>query len=244
MLWLLLVVLLLLAGYSLPVSFRLQFSYSESGISLRLGLEMLHGLLRKEHDLLRGSMLAGAVGGERSREKPAAESGNAGEDTGPRLAGLWADISAVRTRFDRYGLGGTLLSYFIPPKYLPWLHVADRLEHKGRFTRLQWRTVVGLEEAAATAWAAGLIWAIKGYLLCFLDRRYGLPRSVARVGVEPVFTGMRLDTAFDCIFKMRVGYIIRASLAGFILDQPRRSVPLDDRRPSDRGSHEDGDAEH
>ena len=223
--FLLLLIPLLIGGYFLPVFFHLHFAYGEEGVSLRLGLDFLHGLFHREHDFLAPADLSGTARGKRTADAPLAKSKEAKADevTPERLLDRAQEAGE---RFRLYGLAGTFLSYFIPQKCLPWLRVAERLENRGRFTKLHWRTTIGLDEAAATAWAIGLLWFLKSWLLNLLDQRYGLPRTVARVGVEPSFGAPGLRTALDCIFRLRVGHIIRAGLRGFLLDKLRKDVPL------------------
>ncbi|MGE5549445.1 MAG: DUF2953 domain-containing protein [Bacteroidota bacterium] len=220
----LLVVLLLVFGYFVPVAFGFRFAYSKNGVELRLYMTALMGIVRKEHVFLGPRTMLGRVHTHRAQTSPVKhEQESLEQRIGP--AGLWDRLVEVRDRLVQYGIGGMFLSYFIPRKHLPWMHVAERLERKGRFTRLQWTTRIGLEEAAATAWAAGFLWACKGMVLAMLDQRYGLPRAVARIRVEPTFAGMQLDTTLECIFKLRAGHIISASVRGFLLDKLQRSVP-------------------
>lgn len=216
--FLLLLIPLAIGGYFLPVAFHLHFTYGAEGVSLRLGLDFLHGLLRREHDFLAPADLAGKARGRKTVAGPSADRKETGVDK-VTPEGLLDRAREAHERLLLYGLGGTFLSYFVPPKYLSWLRMAEHLENRGRFTKLHWRTAVGLDEAAATAWVVGLLWALKGWLLNFLDQRYGLPRAVARVGVEPSFGAPGLRTALDCIFKLRVGQIIHAGLRGFFLDK-------------------------
>ena len=219
-----LVVALLVLGYFIPVAFSFRFAYSESGVELRLHMTALRGMIRKEHVFLGPRTMVGKVHAKKAQASPlSSEEAAEKERIGP--AGLWDRLVEARERLEKYGIGGTFLSYFIPRKHLPWVHVAEHLERKGRFTRLFWTTRIGLEEAAATAWAAGFLWALKGCALTLLDQRYGLPRSVARIRVEPSFVGPQLDTTLECIFKLRVGHIISASVRGFLLDKLQRSVP-------------------
>ncbi|MGE5598451.1 MAG: DUF2953 domain-containing protein [Bacteroidota bacterium] len=234
--------LLLLAGYFVPVSLALRFIYGEDGVRLRLGISMLHGLWRKERVYQGPADLAGAVRRESETETPLAEARTEGGGR-VRHAGLMDAAAEALRRLDYYGVGGALFSYFIPARYLPWLDVAGRLERRGRFTRLRWATSVGLDDAAGTALAAGLLFAAKGSLLSWLNRRYRLPRA-ARIDVHPFFAGYRLESALECIFQLRLGHIIRASLRGFLLDKLRGSVPSHDERSPDRGPHENGHAKH
>lgn len=238
----LLILVLVLTGYFIPVTFSLHFFYGGGRVRLRLGFSALRGLLCKERVFDGDTGFNGEAKRKTETKRPLAKA-ESEESSRVGPAGVRDAAAEALRRLNDYGVGGMLFSYFMPARYLPWLDVAGRLERRGRFTRLRWSTCVGLDDAAGTALTAGLLWAAKGMLLSWLDRNYRLPRAM-KIDVRPSFAGLRLDTALDCIFQLRLGHIILASLRGFFVDKLGRGVPSHDERPPDRGPDEDGHAEY
>jgi len=192
-----LTLLLLVAGYFLPVVFHLRFTYDPPRCELRLEMVFLLGLIKRTR-----------IYGQEAKGKGKKRKGRPREEVQAWLLGL-------PRRLPRYGFGGTLLASFVPPRYLPWLRVAERLERRGRLKMFRWQTAVGTGDAATTALTVGALWALKGSLLSFLHRRYRLPPAATTAKVEPSFAHARLFTEIECIFAFRVGQIMRASLAAF-----------------------------
>lgn len=205
-LFLLFLACLAVIGHYLPIDLHLHLRYDGSGLRVRLGLEALFGLIHHEREF----------------PGPASNRSGSGKDTGRKeragaiSAGWLRRVVGASGRYRLYGLGGGLLSYFIPDKYRLWLDVAEEMEGGGRFTVLRWLTVLGLGEAAATAWAVGIAYSLKSALLTAIGRRYGLPGRAAAIAIQPWFAGPRLQTSLDCIFRLRAGHIIRVSIRGFI----------------------------
>ncbi|TCL68522.1 DUF2953 family protein [Hydrogenispora ethanolica] len=116
-------------------------------------------------------------------------------------------------RYQEYGLGITLLSYFLPAKYQHWLLVAEDLERRGRFERFRWYTRFGTGEAASTAIVYGLLWGLKATLAGVVGQRSRFARP-PEIRIIPDYQALRLDMLFDCIFKVKLGYIM---IAAFIV---------------------------
>ncbi|HLS91271.1 MAG TPA: DUF2953 domain-containing protein [Limnochordia bacterium] len=77
--------------------------------------------------------------------------------------------------------------------------------------RLEWRTEVGAGDAAATGLLAGAFWALKGAVVGFLlrDHRFLEP---PKLWVAPFYRDVRLALEIRCIFRLRLGDIIRAAM--------------------------------
>lgn len=200
-------------GHYLPIDLHLHLRYDGSGLRVRLGLKALFGLIHREREF---------PGHPSDRSASSKETGRK-ERAGAIPAGWLRRLAGAGGRYRFYGLGGGLLSYFIPDKYRLWLDVAEEMESGGRFTELRWLTVLGLGEAAATAWAVGIAYSLKSALLAAVGRRYGLPGREAAIAIQPWFAGPRLQTSLDCIFRLRAGHIIRVSIRGFIRRVCRRT---------------------
>lgn len=76
---------------------------------------------------------------------------------------------------------------------------------------VHWSTEIGTGEAADTAVAAGMIWALKGTLLGYALHFVKLEQQPV-LTVTPLFGSMRFTTRFRCIIRMRLGHAIGAGL--------------------------------
>lgn len=114
-------------------------------------------------------------------------------------------------RYQNYGLGVTLLSYFLPARYHHWLLVAQRLENKGRFHRFVWITRLSTQNIAYTSLLYGILWNIKLGLFNALHRRYKFSQE-PDIQIIYNFQQSQWDTFFDCIFRVKLGYIIIVAL--------------------------------
>lgn len=114
-------------------------------------------------------------------------------------------------RFLHYGLGLTLLSYLVPAPYHHWLLVVEDLEKKGRFQKFVWITWLGTGDSALTAIGYGVLWGLKCSILNYIDQRL-ISIENQEIKVIPDYREKRFDMVFDCIFSVKLGYIIIASL--------------------------------
>lgn len=127
-----------------------------------------------------------------------------------------AGFNQVYKLLGRYGVGGTFFYLFLPVRYRRWLTVARDLEKRGRFSRFNWGTVVGSNDAALTGIVAGALWGIKETLIRSLLGGYRFGPDEPRVVILPRFKVPGWETMLDCIFAVQVGYIILAGVKGFI----------------------------
>ncbi|MBC7076514.1 MAG: DUF2953 domain-containing protein [Syntrophomonadaceae bacterium] len=81
--------------------------------------------------------------------------------------------------------------------------------------KLDWKTVVGLNDAMDTAIGAGTLWALKGSLVSLLSSRNRLQDIV--IEIEPDFAETKIWSRLDCILKIRIGYIILIKICMFVL---------------------------
>ncbi len=69
-----------------------------------------------------------------------------------------------------------------------------------------WKTRMGLDDAMHTALACGGLWAVKGNLIglicCFTQLEH------VDLRVDPVYSHSYFSTRLDCIFKIRIVYIM------------------------------------
>ena len=114
-------------------------------------------------------------------------------------------------RYRKYGLGVTLLSYFLPARYHHWLLVAQRLENKGYFQRFVWITRLSTHHIARGFLIYGGLWNLKLGLYNALRRRYQFSRE-PEIQIMYNVQQSSWDTLFDCIFRVKLGYIIIIAL--------------------------------
>lgn len=78
--------------------------------------------------------------------------------------------------------------------------------------RFQWRTRLGTGDPSHTGFITGLAWGLKGALVSVLYRLFASGGTKPFYKVVPDFENACFSTVFDCIFEVRVGYIM---LTGF-----------------------------
>lgn len=82
--------------------------------------------------------------------------------------------------------------------------------------RFYWKTTYGSEDADVTGYMVGMLWAVKGTTVTGLKRRFPFS-SEPVVKVKPIFGKSCFEVNFRCIFSLRLGKVINASTAIFIL---------------------------
>jgi hypothetical protein len=200
--------------FFVPVSFRVYYRKSGADDLLILEMTMLHGLLkrRKVTSLINPN--------PRKQEK-----------TSGRLfffqrkqvkeVNSQASIKSFQTnsrglrefwwRYRNYGLGVTLLTYFLPAKYRRWLLVIEDLEKKGWFDRFIWVTHFGTGDAAQTAVIHGIVSGITHGLTGYLRSKFRFNQKPV-LEVIPDYQQPKWDMLIDCIFRVKLGYIIIMAL--------------------------------
>ncbi|HEX3048066.1 MAG TPA: DUF2953 domain-containing protein [Bacillota bacterium] len=121
------------------------------------------------------------------------------------------DVQEFLERYRNFGLGITLLTYFLPAQYHHWLLVTPELEREGYFERFHWSTQFGTGNPASTALGYGALWSLKAGIGGYLNEKIKF-KNPPRLVVVPDFIVAKWDTVFDCIFRIKLGYIIIAAL--------------------------------
>jgi|GEM_PF-722561 Protein of unknown function (DUF2953). len=73
-------------------------------------------------------------------------------------------------------------------------------------TDLEWKTVVGSQDAFRTALDTGICWSVKGIIIGFLSSKCKLGRLF--LNVKPDFANPAFYSTITCILKMRTVHII------------------------------------
>jgi Protein of unknown function (DUF2953) len=197
--------------FFLPVQFRIFYQKIDWDDTLILELSFLKGLLKRR----RVVSLLQLNPKTKKREK---------------LFGRWFFFRKAKTqpiaptapdnshrlqdfldRYQRYGLGVTMMTYFLPAKYQHWILVANDLESRGHFTKLTWITRIGTGDPVSTATLSGVLWGVKSSIFSVLCRLLQFDRA-PDIQVIPDFQTSRLDLIFESIFRVKLGYIIIAAL--------------------------------
>lgn len=77
--------------------------------------------------------------------------------------------------------------------------------------KLYWKTTIGLEDAALTGLGSGLLWAMKGLIVAILHNRIKVACR-PEINVVPVFGHNHFEIDFSCIFRIRLGNVITATV--------------------------------
>ncbi|MCL6558722.1 MAG: DUF2953 domain-containing protein [Firmicutes bacterium] len=126
-------------------------------------------------------------------------------------------------------------------KWLSWLQVVQEdidffLEHLV-LERFYWRISFGTTDAAATGMLAGLAWSLAGVVTALFYHKIAPSRVQPVIKVEPDFEKAGFATSADCIFKIRIGYIMVTGLKILKKKANRQGVNFLG-RTSHRRSHE------
>ncbi len=78
--------------------------------------------------------------------------------------------------------------------------------------KLQWDTEFGFKDASITGITAGTLWAGKSLLVQQISRSIKMGHQVIKLNVTPNYDKPGLRIEFDCILRVRLGYIIIAGV--------------------------------
>jgi hypothetical protein len=197
--------------FFLPVQFVITYSNENWQGRVMVELSFLNGLLRRKREI---QILNPAVGTKTETVNESRWFWLQKRTSQIKISPLQGNVGGFWEFLDRYrhfGMGITLLSYFLPARYHQWLLVAENLEQRGKFQQLSWVSQVGTGDPALTAVSVGLLWGVKEALIGYLRNRYGFVQP-PEVNISGNFQSLRWDTAFNCIFRVKLGYIMIAAL--------------------------------
>ena len=201
--------------FFVPVQFRFYYQKVAWDDTLMMEMVFLGGLLKRQRKV---SLINPAPKGIKIREKFSEnwffiKNKRQNKKVEP-YQGNSRSLREFLHRYHYYGLGATFFSYFIPARYQHWLMVLDGLEKKGSFHRFVWVTRLGMGQSAATAFFYGLIWGFKSGLVKTLNQKFRFAQK-PEIKVMADYQSLSLDTSFDCIFRVKLGYIIIASFLAY-----------------------------
>ncbi|CAM3919297.1 DUF2953 domain-containing protein [Lederbergia lenta] len=106
------------------------------------------------------------------------------------------------------GLKEKLIELYMDIK--PFIQVLFSFFRKITIRKLNWRTKVGLGNAASTAVTSGIIWSFKGVALAFIDSHFKMKKSHS-INVITDFNQYSLTTELDCMISVRAGDTIKVA---------------------------------
>lgn len=92
-------------------------------------------------------------------------------------------------------------------KYQPYIR---QIKKNLVFNNISWSTKVGTGDAAETAILTGSIWAIKAFIIIYISKNYKCSNLL--VNVIPDYNINTFETSIDCIFSIKLGYIINVDI--------------------------------
>ena len=92
-------------------------------------------------------------------------------------------------------------------KYEPYI---KKVREKLILNNISWYTEIGTGDAAETAVTVGAIWAIKTSVIFLISKNHNLPE--VSINVVPNYNINTFETTIDCIFSIKLGYIINANI--------------------------------
>ena len=92
-------------------------------------------------------------------------------------------------------------------KYEPYI---KKVREKLILNNISWYTEIGTGDAAETAVTVGAIWAIKTSVIFLINKNHNLPE--VSINVVPNYNINTFETTIDCIFSIKLGYIINANI--------------------------------
>lgn len=105
----------------------------------------------------------------------------------------------------------------------------ERIMRRLTCEKISWQTRFGSDDAAVTSMGAGLFWLLKSQIYAFLKRRVKFAAK-PEFQVIPVFSAIAFDVELECIFSIRLGNVINATLSQ--INFPRKGVKDSGRAPN------------
>lgn len=83
---------------------------------------------------------------------------------------------------------------------------------KIQIKKIIWKSNVGLDDAALTGIASGVLWMMKGLVVSLVSNKTNLEEI--NIDITPYFDESVFETDFHCIIKLKLAHIIIASIKG------------------------------
>ncbi|MCJ7839718.1 DUF2953 domain-containing protein [Lederbergia sp. NSJ-179] len=94
-----------------------------------------------------------------------------------------------------------------PQNFKPFQKILARFLNKIKIKQFEWRTTIGLGDAADTGVASGAIWSLKGTLVSWV-RNYLSFYQKPLLDVQPNYQQMTFESTCQCMMQIKVGNAI------------------------------------
>lgn len=195
--WIFVVLLLLTLLILAKVQFRLQYSRNQENDHLSIQVYMWKGLINHRLRVPAIKLKKKHLVHIRLKQKLQVENAS-GEKIYQGKNQL--DVSGLKEIYHKIEHGISLLKEYQN-------EIGYFLNHL-KIRQLSWSTNLGVGDAAVTGLLTGVVWTIKSNLVSGLYQNVSEKNSYPHLQVEPDFQGRRFSTAVDCIFVIRIGYIM------------------------------------
>ncbi len=205
--------LLFFAFFLIPVKFRIHYLKTGKQDTFILEMSFFYELLKMKYTgNLLGTNQYGTIMNEKFFNQILffKQKNEKGTSSPPKES--FKQIKTFYSSYRRFGLGIALMALFLPAKYSNLLVVFNNMERKGKITNFYWYSRLGLGDPSGTGMAASLLWILKANLIRYLEKHIGFGDKKPVIMVEPYFYRTSFDTLFECIFEVKLGYIIFVSL--------------------------------
>ncbi len=200
MLWYVLafIVLLLLVIVTLWQSARLELEYWREGNDDRAVVHLRgpYGIVFQELEIPLADLIATPAGPGISflqRTKDAL----GGEQRTMKIKVLFSELGKLRA-----------LWRDLRPLWLVYRPALNYLLNHARLEVLTWETKVGTKDAALSGILVGAVWALKGMVVTWLQRKLRVDDHQTSIIVAPYFNHSYFSTYFHCIFTIRLVHVI------------------------------------
>ncbi len=90
-------------------------------------------------------------------------------------------------------------------------HILRHFLKKIHITKVEWHTIMGVGDAAATGMLTGALWSIKGSVIGIFSHYFRLLDN-PNMSVQPQFQMAVSQTSFKCMLHFRIGHAIIAGI--------------------------------
>ena len=190
-------ILILLISF-LSVQFELKYLRKKNNDHISIKISLLRGLLKYTLNIpkinLNSQKTALKVEAELEGEKSVPD----------------ADIHK------KYSIG------YLYQQFMHWYPEIKEYFYAGKYllkrvvpSKIKWQTEIGLSDAAITGMSVGILWAVKSALLSNIYSCFALAPRPPEIRILPRFNEKTLVINIDCIFDVKIGYIIITALKFF-----------------------------
>ncbi|MBP1915377.1 hypothetical protein J2Z23_002335 [Lederbergia galactosidilyticus] len=172
-----LVIFTIIMAPLLTVQLSLSAILSSATIEIKIKGKSLFGLLRFQKEW----NIADILEFEKSIEKDETE-----QEIPLQFSSLWDEVKNI------------------PRNIRPFRRIINQFLMKIKINQFEWKTTIGLGDAADTGVATGVIWSLKGTLISWLRNYLSFLKNPVLI-VQPNYQQTAFESNFQCMMKIKVG---------------------------------------